>query len=161
MTTADLRKMESLRVSRNTLRQTQAFMRRNGKDDIECIVLWAGKILDLSTFQVTRAIFPVQKGTLVTVNVDEEEIKRIDDETRLRGEVIGAQLHTHPTSAFHSDTDDATPIISKVGALSIVIPYFARDPIETLTDAVAVRLSERGWSRPLTRTALDSLFEVS
>ena len=38
---------------------------------------------------------------------------------------IRAQIHTHPGTAFHSETDDHWPVISQPGFVSIVIPNFA------------------------------------
>lgn len=35
-----------------------------------------------------------------------------------------ARIHSHPGLAFHSRTDDANPILTFEGALSIVVPYF-------------------------------------
>ncbi|MCC6545053.1 MAG: Mov34/MPN/PAD-1 family protein, partial [Nitrospirae bacterium] len=36
-----------------------------------------------------------------------------------------AQVHSHPKEAFHSDADDRWAIINHVGAMSLVLPYFA------------------------------------
>lgn len=41
---------------------------------------------------------------------------------------IRVQVHTHPEEAFHSETDDAFPIIHKPGFLSLVIPNFGLGP---------------------------------
>ncbi len=38
---------------------------------------------------------------------------------------IRTQVHTHPGTAFHSDTDDHWPVVSQPGFISIVIPSFA------------------------------------
>lgn len=35
-----------------------------------------------------------------------------------------ARIHSHPADAFHSAADDANPVISFEGGLSIVVPYF-------------------------------------
>lgn len=35
-----------------------------------------------------------------------------------------ARIHSHPGDAFHSTADDANPVISFEGGLSIVVPYF-------------------------------------
>ena len=36
-----------------------------------------------------------------------------------------AQVHSHPGEAFHSPADDRWAIPRQVGALSIVLPFFA------------------------------------
>lgn len=35
-----------------------------------------------------------------------------------------ARIHSHPGDAFHSAADDANPVISFEGGLSIVVPFF-------------------------------------
>lgn len=161
MSVADLSKTRTLLVKIDIVRKTQAFLRKRGKDGIEAIVLWAGRPETPTNFRVTRAIFPGQVGTMVTVDVEADEIQRIDDDCRARGEVLGAQFHTHPGNAFHSGTDDATPIINKLGAFSIVIPDFAGSPIQDLSRALAVQLIENGWSDELGQEERSRLIQVA
>jgi proteasome lid subunit RPN8/RPN11 len=160
MTIADLTHIRALLVTTDTIRKTQAFLRKRGKEDVEAIVLWVGRPESSTTFRVTRPIFPEQHGTLISVKVDASEIQRIDDDCRARGEVIGAQLHTHPNAAFHSPTDDATPIVSKIGAYSMVIPDFAKAPITDLSRAVVVQLRGEGWSEELAENERSRLIQV-
>jgi hypothetical protein len=56
-----------------------------------------------------------------------------------------AQLHSHPTEAYHSDTDDAFPIATTVGSLSIVIPDYAREPFSLIRSAVYRLIPDHGW----------------
>jgi len=39
-------------------------------------------------------------------------------------ELYRARIHSHPGDAFHSAADDANPVITFEGALSIVVPFF-------------------------------------
>jgi hypothetical protein len=41
-----------------------------------------------------------------------------------RDERYVARIHSHPWTAFHSPTDDANPVLTHNGALSIVVPFF-------------------------------------
>ena len=41
--------------------------------------------------------------------------------------MVAAQVHTHPQEAFHSPADDHWAVLRHVGALSLVLPCFARD----------------------------------
>jgi hypothetical protein len=50
---------------------------------------------------------------------------RLDDTLAHRRLKILAQLHTHPGRAYHSEVDDEWAIVRHVGALSLVLPYFA------------------------------------
>lgn len=61
------------------------------------------------------------------------------------GQRLGAQVHSHPTRAYHSDTDDAYPIATQRGALSLV-PHFATDGIRG-RGVATYRLTASGWSR--------------
>lgn len=38
--------------------------------------------------------------------------------------MYAARIHSHPGSAFHSETDDRNPALTFEGALSIVVPFF-------------------------------------
>ena len=40
-------------------------------------------------------------------------------------EIYVARIHSHPGDAFHSAADDANPVISFEGAISIVVPFSA------------------------------------
>ena len=62
--------------------------------------------------------------------------------------MVAAQVHTHPAQAFHSEADDQWAIVRHVGALSLVVPYFAKDTrVASFFDDVALfRLSsENAW----------------
>ena len=39
-------------------------------------------------------------------------------------EHYAARIHSHPSLAFHSPTDDHNPAITHDGALSVVVPFF-------------------------------------
>ena len=55
-----------------------------------------------------------------------------------------SRIHSHPALAFHSPTDDANPVITYPGALSIVVPFFGlglRHGLDAC--AVLVRRNER------------------
>ena len=51
----------------------------------------------------------------------------IGKEIHHRGGALIAQIHTHPSEAFHSDTDNLHPISHRPGFLSVVVPSFGRD----------------------------------
>ena len=59
-------------------------------------------------------------------------------------QVIGAQIHSHPTDAYHSDTDNTFPIATLDGSLSIVLPYFGREGWKS-SGVAAFRLGQSGW----------------
>lgn len=54
-----------------------------------------------------------------------------------------ARIHSHPGNAFHSAADDANPVISFEGGLSIVVPFFGLGLRRGL-DACAIFLFHNG-----------------
>ncbi|NYI58247.1 hypothetical protein [Cellulomonas soli] len=58
-------------------------------------------------------------------------------------EIFVARIHSHPGDAFHSSADDANPIISYEGGLSVVVPFFGLGLRHGL-DACAVFLFHAG-----------------
>jgi hypothetical protein len=61
-------------------------------------------------------------------------------------EMLGIQVHAHPTDAYHSSTDDTYPIMTTLGGLSIVAADFASDGLLD-KHCAAYRLSKHGWQR--------------
>jgi hypothetical protein len=114
----------------------------------EAFALWAGTRAE-TTFQVSALIIPRQQAysneSGVCVTVPGDELHRLNVwlfENQL--ELI-AQIHTHPTDAYHSETDDSYPIVATIGAFSLVIPDFACKPF-SWRDVAAYRLSKsEGW----------------
>lgn len=72
-------------------------------------------------------------------------------------QVLAAQVHAHPTDAYHSDTDDTFPIVTALGGLSLVVPDFCRRDL--LTESAAYRLTPDGWVESETPPA--ELIEVA
>jgi hypothetical protein len=59
--------------------------------------------------------------------------------------MIAAQVHSHPKEAFHSFADDEGAFIRHLGALSFVIPYFARDSsVSTFLEEAALHELQEG-----------------
>jgi hypothetical protein len=116
-------------VGAGVLNTSLTFLRSVGTSQSEGFVLWTGVRENLTAFRFTSALIPEQqaittdRGLLVTV--DGEALFAINKAAHARGEIVAAQVHTHPTSAFHSGTDDHYPLVTLLGALSIVIPDFA------------------------------------
>jgi hypothetical protein len=105
------------------------FLQEVGSCGAEGFVLWSGRKETETRFRFMSAYIPEQRA-LKTENgllvlVDGKALFAVNKKLYERGEILGGQVHTHPTSAYHSDTDDHYPLVTLVGALSIVIPDFA------------------------------------
>ena len=110
-------------------------------------MLWSGTHSD-GIFIVNSVHVPRQTSyklqTGLCVRVDGSELHRLNVWLYEAAEVIGVQVHSHPGDAYHSETDDAYPIATLEGSLSLVLPYFGRDGFIS-NDIAAYRLFQGGW----------------
>ena len=60
-------------------------------------------------------------------------------------ELFVARIHSHPGEAFHSAADDANPVLSHVGALSVVVPYFGLGLRHGLDACAVLRYDGHRW----------------
>ena len=63
-------------------------------------------------------------------------------------DLFAARIHSHPADAFHSPADDANPVLTHEGALSIVVPFFGLGLRLGLDACAVLRREEDRW-RPL------------
>lgn len=61
-------------------------------------------------------------------------------------EVYAARIHSHPGNAYHSKADDANPIISFDGGLSIVVPFFGLGLRRGLDACAVYRHHDGSWT---------------
>jgi hypothetical protein len=160
---SELELLQSVFIPAAVIADTQAHLRAMGRLDLEGIAVWAGTIRD-SVFDVALALIPQQTGHNtgggVCITVDGPELHRINVwlyEHRMR---MIAQVHSHPTEAYHSETDDTYPIVTARGAFSIVVPDFAAEPIRLQQCAVYRLGGCREWSE-FSRTQVNAMFQVS
>lgn len=111
-------------------------------------MVWIGHITGDGEAEVERAYVPEQAPLAhedgIGVYIDGDAISRLilaleDDERVL------ARVHSHPTFAYHSATDDLNRLISHAGAISIVVPYFARRGLRFEICSVNELLPNQGW----------------
>ena len=141
--------IEKILVPQEVIDATMDFLRHRGTMGLEAFSLWAGTA-DENIFTVRANIIPAQEGHVsdsgVCVSVGPEELHRLNVWLYENKMVLIAQIHSHPAEAYHSDTDDAYPIATTVGCISIVIPNFARQSFSTGRCAI-YRLNEsKEWA---------------
>ncbi len=122
-------------------------LRQAGTTGNERFILLSGVIkqerLLIRTMHVPKqSAFRLDGG--LCVRVDADELHRLNVWLYEHEERLAIQVHSHPTEAFHSDTDDAFPMVTTRGGLSLVVPDFARDGVRGPGTAL-YRLSESGW----------------
>ena len=155
-----LRYAQRFRVKASSIHKTVKAMRSAGRDGYELFVLWSGWV-DNSIFIVDTVHVPRQTSykleSGLCVRVDGDELHNLNVWLYRSQQIIGVQVHSHPTDAYHSVTDDAYPIATLEGSLSVVLPYFGRDGWESVGIAT-YRLESGDW-RELT-SPIDKLIEV-
>lgn len=140
--------VERVVVPRALADAAQDHLRAVGRQGFEGFALWAGRRAG-AEFRVEDTIIPAQQGLRsedgLCVAVGGEELFRINRHLFASGQTLVAQLHSHPTDAYHSTTDDAYPIVTTAGALSLVVPDFAVRRF-SLAECAVYRLDPgRGW----------------
>lgn len=130
--------------------EVQEFLRNAGTSEYEGVAFWAG-VVDGETFRVEASVIPVQQAVRtpegeVAVIVPGEELFRMNVWLYQNSMTLIAQIHSHPSDAYHSETDDRFAVMTRAGGLSIVVPNFAKDNF-ALARAAVHRLSADGtWS---------------
>jgi hypothetical protein len=144
-----------MRVPNHVLEPTLEFLADAGKAGYEGFVVWGGKIIDDETLAFTSCYVPKQtahktaSGLLVTV--DGESLFQMNRSFYQEGEIAAGQVHTHPTDAYHSETDDHFPLVTLRGALSLVIPDFAKKARRSIDRWAWYRLVDHGvWAEATT-----------
>ena len=126
---------------------TDRQLREAGSDGNERFILWSGTVSE-ERFLTRTMHSPKQTayrlGSGLCVRVDADELHRLNVWLYENGERLGVQVHSHPTEAFHSDTDDAYPMVTTVGGLSLVVPDFAFYGVRGPGTAL-YRLCDAGW----------------
>jgi hypothetical protein len=159
---SSLAQVETVRVPRRCVEEAHSHLALVGRKGLEGFALWAG-VHSGSTFHVRDTIIPEQTGLRtdlgVCVTVDGRELHRINVWLYNHGLTLVAQLHSHPTEAYHSDTDDTYPIATVTGSLSLVIQDFARPPFSLRRCAVYRLLPPNGWVK-LSPDAAEGLITI-
>ncbi len=120
-------------------------LQRVGLRQAEGIVLWLGAQHD-GVVRVEEAYEPEYHSEKDYFRIPPTGMARLLSYLGDSGLHIIAQVHTHPEEAFHSRADDTWAIVRHLGALSLVLPYFAKHTsIENfLTEAAVFCLAENG-----------------
>jgi hypothetical protein len=105
-----------------------------GRSEVEGIVAWGGRrsegdgVRFESVYVPRQTAYKTPDGLLV--RVEDEALHQLNVDFNKAGLLLAGQAHSHPTDAFHSDTDDHSPIVTLLGGISLVVPDFARGGLE-------------------------------
>lgn len=79
------------------------------------------------------------------VRLDGRYMGSLWDLCRDRGLTVVADVHVHPGSACQSDSDQANPMISRAGHIALVLPRFARPPVERADVGIYLYMGSKRW----------------
>lgn len=155
--------IEKITIPRQCLEEAYKHMRQAGHEGLEGVALFAGKE-EGNAFKINSTIVPKQKAMSMEEGllyaVDGDELHRINVWLYENKMSLISQIHSHPSKAYHSSTDDAYPIVATIGGISIVVPDFASRAIDISNWAV-FRLSLKNEWVELSATEKNNLFEIT
>ncbi len=106
------------------IEQTLILLKEAGRGNKELVVLWLAK-QDHDTLEISEVYLPDQIGGRDIFRIPPNGMNSLMKHLKERKLMVAAQVHSHPMEAFHSLADDKWAIIRHVGALSLVLPFFA------------------------------------
>jgi proteasome lid subunit RPN8/RPN11 len=159
---SNLNHIQRIVVPASALHHAHDFMRKVGELGYEGLALLVGRSSG-QAFEVTDVWVPRQRVHQseqgIGVVVDANELHRINVALYSERLEVAGQIHSHPTNAYHSDTDDDFAIANTVGAISIVVPDFATRAFR-LDDCAVYRLALTGEWVELSVEAVMRLIEI-
>jgi hypothetical protein len=125
---------------------TRHHLRLHGDASAEAALCWAGTVHGEDAF-ITTALLFTNASSYGAVHVSPEQTGLLYAHCHARGLTLLAQVHSHPSQAFHSPTDEKSPHSSVKGFLSVVIPNFGRCSFAEFTDwAVFEQTAYEAWA---------------
>jgi hypothetical protein len=154
--------IEKITISELHISKAFNFLNYAGRKGVEAIALFAGYEAD-TTFHIKEVLIPKQLGYILEQGlmyaVEGEELHKINVWLYENNMKLIAQIHSHPSEAYHSATDDRFPIVDTYGGVSIVVPDFATGTM-SLNDWAIYRLSlDKTWDE-LSNKQVNSLFKI-
>ena len=136
-------------VPQRVLDESRAFLQSRGAHHFEGTALWIGRPRGADV-EIVRLFIPEQVAVSdeYGASVDLTPLAHYTLTDHLGDdERFYVRIHAHPREAYHSPRDDANAILTHEGALSVVVPDFAKDPIDLQRCAVYRYQRSRGWFR--------------
>ena len=145
-----------------TVAETGAVLAEIGESGVEGVVVWVGREPAANHVEIIDLVVPAQialrsEDGLAVMIPDwavTELISSLAD-----GTYIPIRVHSHPRDAYHSSTDDLNRLLSHRGAVSIVVPDFARGSVDLSVCSVNELGADFRW-RELPRSEVAERFHV-
>jgi hypothetical protein len=157
----DFQKITKIILPIRFVEHTYEHLGNAGQQHVEGVGLWFGR-QEEDIFTIYSSLIPAQQAYRLEegllYQVGGEELHRINKWAYEQKLLLLVQIHSHPGEAYHSETDDAFPIVTMLGGFSIVIPNFASDPIDRKYWKV-YRLRSAGW-KEIPPDEVNELFQI-
>jgi len=134
-----------LRLPRRMLEESFSIFRACGANRRECQVYWASSWDDPNG--LSEVIHPRHTSSAYGLANDGTWLGELWSDLATRNLGVRVQVHTHPCEAFHSETDDAFPLLFDAGFLSLVIPNFASGLVGLDNAYLAEIQADGSWSQ--------------
>jgi len=159
---ARMKEVTSLVVPTRIVNRTLDVLRQFGRHGCEGLVLWVGTVRDRTA--TVEDVFvpdqhPIRGEEGVGYAVGAKALFEVNRLLSERNKRLLAQVHSHPSEAFHSAADDKYAIVTTEGGLSLVVPDFGHAPPDFSTWAV-YRLTQGTW-RELDSEAVHTFVQMS
>ena len=112
-------------IESSLVARTLESLRKAGERNSEGIVLWLGR-RGGDGVSVAEPYVPVHEADYDYFHIPGQAMSDLLAHLGNTRTFIAAQVHSHPKTAFHSVPDGKWAIVRHEGALSLVVPYFAR-----------------------------------
>ncbi|WP_162428190.1 MPN domain-containing protein [Pontibacter pudoricolor] len=155
--------IETVLIPREFIDSVYKEFQDTGQEGFERLALFAGKKSG-PEFSVTHLLYPKQQLLRtpegLSFQVDGEELERINEWLFQNSYSLIAQIHSHPSEAYHSEADDALAIITTFGGLSIVVPDYGFSDKNLAHSAFYRLLPDTGWTE-LSPNQVTSLIKIT
>jgi len=138
--------MTAITCTTATLARTIEVLRAGSERSEERVVLWLAPVSAIrEPITIAEVNVPLQITDVDYFKLPPESLRALMTHLRAARLKIVAQVHSHPGDAFHSKADDKWAIVRHVGALSLVLPRFAREttPWNFLEEVMTYELSAK------------------
>ena len=139
-------RLSRLLLCEPVIQPLEQHLRTTGLECREEPALLAGYIIG-SVGLVTTAVLPFTRSASSACELPLDITIKCIDIMERAGQIVLAQVHSHPGQAWHSETDNEWAYSDSPGLFSIVVPYFGRYGLRNIIEHIAVyeRLVSGEW----------------